>query len=97
MLNKQDVIVYLKQEGCSFRVMGGEPCTPMEELDASGLFPPGLLAKNLFLRNAQGNRHFLVVLEGSKQVDLRALRAALGTSPDTSALPLRSGCGPIWG
>lgn len=80
MLNKQDVITYLKQEGCSFRVIEHTAMYTMEELDASGLFPPGLLAKNLFLRNAQGNRHFLVVLEGSKQVDLRALRAALGTS-----------------
>ena len=80
MLDKQGVIAYLKEEGLEFRVIEHTAMYTMEELDASGLFPKGLIAKNLFLRNAQGNRHFLVVLEGSKQVDLKALRTALGTS-----------------
>lgn len=34
--------------------------------------------KNLFLRNKKGNRHYLVVAEHVKPVDLRALAARLG-------------------
>ncbi len=32
---------------------------------------PGTPCKNLFLRNKKGNRHYLVVLEISKQADLK--------------------------
>jgi Ala-tRNA(Pro) deacylase len=34
--------------------------------------------KNLFLRNQKGNRHYLVVVEHSKRVDLRALADQIG-------------------
>ncbi len=34
--------------------------------------------KNLFLRNNKGNRHYLVITEASKSVDLKALTRALG-------------------
>ena len=32
---------------------------------------PGLHVKNLFLRNKNGNRHFLVTLDGRKRIDLK--------------------------
>lgn len=34
--------------------------------------------KNLFLRNQKGDRHFLVVVEHSKKVDLRSLAEQIG-------------------
>ena len=37
----------------------------------------GAHAKNLFLRNNKGNRHYLVVLEESKNADLRGLSEKL--------------------
>ena len=37
----------------------------------------GAHSKNLFLRNNKGNRHYLVVLEQSKSVDLKDLSAKL--------------------
>ena len=39
---------------------------------------PAAHCKNLFLRNAKGTRHYLVVLSHSKKADLRALSARLG-------------------
>jgi Ala-tRNA(Pro) deacylase len=36
------------------------------------------VAKNLFLRDAKGTRHFLVVLPKDKQVDIKAISAQLG-------------------
>lgn len=38
----------------------------------------GAHAKNLFLRNNKGNRHYLVVLEESKNADLKVLSEKLG-------------------
>lgn len=39
----------------------------------------GAHAKNLFLRNNKGNRHYLVVLEQSKSADLKDLSAKLAS------------------
>jgi Ala-tRNA(Pro) deacylase len=39
---------------------------------------PGTHCKNLFLRNAKGNRHYLVVLEHSKTANLKDLAARIG-------------------
>jgi Ala-tRNA(Pro) deacylase len=38
---------------------------------------PGAKAKSLFLRNRSGNQHYLVVVEGSKRLDMKALEALL--------------------
>jgi Ala-tRNA(Pro) deacylase len=38
----------------------------------------GTKAKNLFLRNKKGDRHYLVILEVSKQADLRKLVKIVG-------------------
>lgn len=38
----------------------------------------GAHCKNLFLRNKKGNRHYLVILEHSKNADLRKLTERLG-------------------
>lgn len=38
----------------------------------------GTQCKNLFLRNKKGNRHYLVVLEISKQADLRQIVKVIG-------------------
>lgn len=46
-------------------------------------------AKNLFLRNQKGTRHFLVVLEAHKRADLAALGLALGEGRLTFASPER--------
>ena len=39
---------------------------------------PGTQCKNLFLRNKKGNHHYLVILEVSKQADLRELVKFVG-------------------
>lgn len=39
---------------------------------------PGEHIKNLFLRNRKGDKHYLVVVDAQKQVDLKKLGEALG-------------------
>lgn len=49
----------------------------MRELD----FPENArIAKNLFLRDAKGKRHFLVVVDADQPVDLKALEGKLGST-----------------
>lgn len=49
----------------------------------------GAHCKNLFLRNKKGNRHYLVILESSKQADLKVLTSRLGEDRLSFASPER--------
>ena len=53
----------------------------MEEIEALHLTRPNeSIAKNLFLRDGSGKRHFLVLVAGDKLVDLKTLRQTIGSS-----------------
>lgn len=53
----------------------------IEEMEALGLSGIEDVCKNLFLRDAKGKRHFLVVMQKDKKADLKALRLQLGCTP----------------
>ena len=57
-----------------------EPVYTIEAMVALGLDKKGIVVKNLFLRDAKGKRHFLVVLPGDRQGDLKAIRDQLGST-----------------
>ena len=50
----------------------------IEDIDSLGI--SGDVAKNLFLRDAKGTRHFLVVLPKEKQADMKSIGGQLGCS-----------------
>lgn len=50
---------------------------------------PGLMCKNIFVRDAKGKRHFLVVVPYDKRIDLLALGQLLHTSRLGLASPER--------
>ncbi|MCL2579976.1 MAG: prolyl-tRNA synthetase associated domain-containing protein [Oscillospiraceae bacterium] len=52
----------------------------IEEMDNLGITQQGLVCKNLFLRDAKGKRHFLVVLHKDKQADLNRLKELLDST-----------------
>ena len=52
----------------------------IEEVDALDLPRKECICKNLFLRNAKGDTHYLAVLPGHKKADLQALREQLGST-----------------
>lgn len=49
----------------------------------------GVHSKNLFLRNRKGKKHYLVIFEGSKQVNLKELSNQLNESNLSFASPER--------
>ncbi len=53
------------------------PVFTVEEAEKHWTEVEGAHCKNLFLRNKKGDRHYLVVIESSKQADLRKLNALL--------------------
>ncbi len=52
----------------------------IDEIIALGLNSKGMIPVNLFLRDAGGKRHFLVIHDGEKHTDLKTLRTQIGCS-----------------
>lgn len=50
---------------------------------------PGTKTKNLFLRDKQGKKHFLIVVKAEKQVNLKALQSLLDSSKLSFGSPER--------
>lgn len=70
---EKKLYTYLEQLGICFTRHEHPPVYTVEEAELYWRDIPGAHCKNLFLRNSKGNRHFLVVMEHSKKVDLNKL------------------------
>ena len=77
---KADIKALLEEKGIPFRWVDHEPVYTMEDMARLGLDDESNAAKNLFLRDAKGKRHFLVVIRSDKQADLKAFSARFETS-----------------
>ncbi len=75
--NEQKVYAALDELGIEYTRYEHPPVYTVEEAQQYWKDIKGAHAKNLFLRNNKGNRHFLVVLEQSKSADLKDLSAKL--------------------
>jgi len=69
---------YLGGLGIAFTRHEHPPVATVAEAEIHWAGIDALHAKNLFLRNQKGNRHFLVVLEFSRRADLAALGDLFG-------------------
>ncbi|MEL7660792.1 prolyl-tRNA synthetase associated domain-containing protein [Acetobacterium wieringae] len=78
--NAQKVFNVLNQLEIDYQVINHPPVYTCEELEQyiGGL--EGAHCKNLLLRNKKGNRHFLVILEESKQVDIKSFGKRIDVS-----------------
>ena len=77
-MSRPELYAYLDGMGISYEVEEHAPVFTIDEMRELGI--KGSVCKNLFLRDAKGRQHFLVVLPGDRQADLGALAAALGSS-----------------
>lgn len=80
MEEKARVLQKLEALGIAYAMDVHEPVYTIEAMVALGLDKKGEIVKNLFLRDAKGKRHFLVMLPGSRQGDLKAIRGQLGST-----------------
>ncbi len=78
---RQEVFAHLDGMGVSYRVSEHPAVYTIEEMEKLGLDKLGGIVKNLFLRDAKGKRHFLVMLRQEKKVDLKGLQARIGSTP----------------
>jgi Ala-tRNA(Pro) deacylase len=75
--------------GIAFERFAHPPVFTVEQAERYWAGVPATHCKNLFLRNAGGSRHYLVILDHAKRADLRALAAALGDDKLSFASPDR--------
>ena len=75
---EQAVYDALSALGIAWERFEHPPVFTVEEAERYWAQVPATHCKNLFLRNAKGTRHYLVVVEHAKRADLRALSARLG-------------------
>lgn len=74
------VLTRLDELGIQYEVDEHEAAFTMEAISELGLDKKGMMPVNLFLRDASGKRHFLVIHDGKKQTDLKVLREQIGCS-----------------
>lgn len=77
---KEQVCGLLDAAGISYERADHPAAYTMEDLERMDLPHKDAIAKNLFLRDSSGKRHFLVVTAGCCQTDLKALKELLGSS-----------------
>jgi Uncharacterized conserved protein len=81
MEQKKKVYELLDNLGITYEAIDHPAAYTIEEMDHIELFRDNhWIAKNLFLRDDKGRRHFLIVLDKYKTADLKSIRAQLGTS-----------------
>ena len=79
MFGKQEIKLFLEEKNIPFEWVEHKAVYTIEEMEELGLESMNEIAKNLFLRDQKGKRHFLVVVQGLKQVNLKELGEKLGT------------------
>lgn len=77
---KQQIFELLTKKGITFEKMEHEAVYTMEDMDRVGITGKGTVCKNLFLRDAKGNNHYLVTVPEEKRVDLKALAEQIGST-----------------
>lgn len=74
---RQTVIDFLEKENIPYEITEHEPVYTMDDMVKEGLDKLGTLCKNLFIRDAKGKRHFLILADNDTKVDLRELGTKL--------------------
>lgn len=77
---RQKVYDHLDKMGLKYQVSEHQAVYTIEEMESLGLDQLGAVVKNLFLRDAKGRRHFLVMLRQDKKADLKDLQQKIGST-----------------
>lgn len=78
--NEQQVYDKLDSLGIEYKVIEHEPLFTAEDMDKIADRAPGIQCKNLFLRNAKGNKYYLITAEHNAKVDMVDIRGKIGST-----------------
>ena len=74
------VLAKFEELGVQYEITEHPAVYNMEEVEKLGIDKHGLSVKNLFLRDAKGRKHFLIVLHKDKQANLSELSKKLDST-----------------
>ena len=80
MDEQQKVFDKLKELHIKYEIVNHMPAYTIDDIEGFGITEYGEVCKNLFLRDASGKRHFLVILRKDKKADLKKIRTELKSS-----------------
>jgi Ala-tRNA(Pro) deacylase len=91
MISAEEKKVYevLDELNISYQRYEHEPVFTVDEVNELGIDIPGQHCKNLFLRNKKGDTQYLVIVDDSKKVDIKALAMQIESTKLSFASPDR--------
>ena len=79
-MNREQVLQKFTAMGIRYEITEHPAAFTIEDIDSEELPYGEAVCKNLFLRDAKGKRHFLVVMSKEKRADLSLLQQQFGSS-----------------
>ena len=80
MSNQERVFQRLNELKIEYRLTNHQAVFTIEDINKLSVSKEGNIPKNLFLRDSKGKRHFLVVMDQHKKVNLKELQDQLACS-----------------
>ena len=68
--DKAGCLRWLDDNGYKYEKLEHEAVFTMEEMDAAGITKQGNVVKNLFVRNAKGDKHYLISAPEDRKIDM---------------------------
>lgn len=78
--NEQQVYEVLNSLGINYIRYEHKPIYTVNEGKEIEIFIEGIKCKNLFLRNAKGDTHYIIILDEDKRIDLKLLAKQIGST-----------------
>lgn len=80
MSERERVFQKLQSLGIDFEVFEHPIVHTIEEMEAHGICDKGTVCKNLFLRNQNGKKHYLVILDKDRKVEIQSIKEKIGST-----------------
>ena len=80
MDKKEKVLKKLDELNIHYKLIDHPAVYTIDTMDELHLNKNGHIVKNLFLKNSNGKKHYLVVLKGDKKADLKSLKSQINST-----------------
>ena len=80
MDRKEQVLKKLDELNIKYELIDHPPVYTIEETENLNLEEKGHIVKNLFLKNYNGEKHYLMVVKGDKKADLKSIKSQIQSS-----------------
>ena len=80
MDKKEKVLKKLDELNINYKLINQPPVYTIESMEELKLDENGHVVKNLFLKNSNGKKHYLVVLKGDKKADLKSIKSQINST-----------------